>query len=266
MRIPTRAKVDLSVAFISDVHMGSRTFLPEQWERFTGWLREGEDGSDRIKYIVIAGDIVDGVGVFPGQEAELAIPDIHDQYQEFARKLSDIPEYIRVIMLPGNHDAVRPSEPQPTFSEDIRKIMRTADTQFVGNPSVFAIEGVQVLAYHGRSMDDFISHFPGTTYNCPLPVMKEMLRRRHLAPIYGDKTPIAPESKDYLVIDSIPDIFVTGHVHAVGLEAYRGVYLINASTWQSQTSYQVMHNFNPVPAKVPVINLQNGDWEIMNFL
>jgi DNA polymerase II small subunit len=266
MRVPNKAKADVSAAFISDIHIGSKTFLPEQWEKFTKWLKSCEDGAEKVKYLVISGDMVDGVGVFPGQENELLIQDIHEQYQEFAGKLAEIPDHIRVIILPGNHDAVRPSEPQPALAEEIRNLLSATDCQFVGNPCLMSLHGVQVLAYHGRSFDDFISHFPGATYSSPIPSMKEMLKRRHLAPIYGGKTPIAPEKKDYLVIDRVPDIFVTGHVHSVGVEVYRGVVLINSSTWQSQTAYQVMHNFNPVPAKVPIVNLQTGEWEVKDFL
>ena len=266
MRVPNRAKIDLSVAFISDIHVGSKTFLPEQWDRFIKWLNRCEDGAEKIKYIVLAGDVVDGVGVYPGQEAELLIADIHEQYLDFAQRLSGVPDYIKVVILPGNHDAVRPAEPQPAFSDNVKKTLSTANIQFAGNPCTFSIEGVNILAYHGKSMDDFISHFPGFTYSSPLPAMKEMLKRRHIAPIYGDKTPIAPENIDYLVIDRIPDIFVTGHVHSVATEVYRGIALINASTWQSQTSYQVMHNFNPIPAKVPIVNLMTGEWEIKNFM
>jgi hypothetical protein len=80
--------------------------------------------------------------------------------------------------------------------------------------------------------------------------MKEMLKRRHLASMYGGKTPLAPEPRDMMVIDTVPDIFVTGHVHGAGLSHYKGVRLINASTWQSQTSFQKMHNFTPDPAKL----------------
>ena len=48
-----------------------------------------------------------------------------------------------------------------------------------------------------------------------------------MAPIYGEKTALAPEQKDYLVIDRVPDIFVTGHVHACRLAEYRGIKLVN---------------------------------------
>jgi DNA polymerase II small subunit len=127
----------------------------------------------------------------------------------------------------------------------------------VGNPCHFSLEGVEVLSYHGMSLMDFISAIPNLNINNPLDIMKEMLRRRHLAPVFGDKTPLAPECRDWMVIDSVPDIFVTGHVHSAGMENYKGVLLINSSTWQSQTEYQKMMNFQPQPAKVAVVDLQS---------
>ena len=42
--------------------------------------------------------------------------------------------------------------------------------------------------------------------------MKILLKSRHLSPIYGNRTPIAPESEDMMVIDDVPDIFHAGHV------------------------------------------------------
>ena len=87
--------------------------------------------------------------------------------------------------------------------------------------------------------------------------MIEMLKRRHIAPIYGDKTPLAPEKRDYMAIRNIPDVFVTGHVHTTAIAEYHGVRLINASTWQSQTSYQKMRAIVPDPAKAVLLDLQN---------
>ena len=88
---------------------------------------------------------------------------------------------------------------------------------------------------------------------------------RHLAPLYGQKTALAPEEKDYMVMNTIPDIFVSGHVHGAGHLNYRGIRMINASTWQSQTDYQKNHNFNPEPAIMPVVHLGNGTVKMMNF-
>ncbi|NYT11617.1 MAG: DNA-directed DNA polymerase II small subunit [Methanomassiliicoccales archaeon] len=252
-----------SVAFVSDIHVGSNTFLQKQWERMVSWLRSTwkEDG---IEYMVISGDIVDGIGIFPNQEDELEIDDIFKQYERLSEFFKDIPDGIKLVVQPGNHDAVRPAEPQPTFSQKITDLFDSSII-FVGNPCLLEIEGRSILTYHGRSMDDLINNVQSLSYETPIEAMKEMLKRRHLSPMYGGKTPLAPEKEDYLVIDQVPDIFVTGHVHGAGLSEYRGVKLINASTWQAQTSFQRMHNFNPDPAKVPIIHLGTGRSTMMDF-
>lgn len=254
----------ISVAFVSDIHVGSKAFMQDKWEKFIRWLNNGDDLSSSIKYIVIPGDVVDGIGIYPSQDEELSIHDIYEQYEELAGLLEPIPDHIQIIICPGNHDAVRPAEPQPSLPKNIVKLF-PSDMVFAGNPTTVLLHGVEVLVYHGRSIDDFVATVPSLTYENPLESMKEMLMRRHLAPTYGGKTPIAPESSDYLVIDSVPDIFVTGHVHSVGVEEYRGVKLINASTWQTRTSYQRMRNIDPIPAKVPIVDLRTGKARIMEF-
>jgi DNA polymerase II small subunit len=57
------------------------------------------------------------------------------------------------------------------------------------------------------------------------------------------------------VIDPAPDILVTGHAHTYGTDRYRGVLLLNASTWQTETEYQRMRNISPVPARAAVVDL-----------
>jgi len=267
-RQPHLAGRPVCAAFISDIHVGSKTFLEDRWRRFVAWLNGREDRHQdyarRIEYLVVSGDVVDGIGVYPDQEEDLLIRDVYRQYQVLAELLKEVPDRVRVLMLPGNHDAVRPAEPQPTFPPEISRLFDSR-IAFLGNPCLFSLEGVEVLAYHGMSIADFVSTIPGLSFNTPIEVMKEMLRRRHLAPVYGDKTPLAPESRDWMVLDTVPDIFVTGHVHGAGLENFRGVVLVNASTWQSQTDYQRMMNFNPVPCRVAVVDLASLEWRTVSF-
>ncbi|MDG6219844.1 MAG: metallophosphoesterase, partial [Candidatus Thermoplasmatota archaeon] len=223
-----RAESMVSAAFCSDIHVGSTTFLPGAWRRLTEFLRGNGRGSEQaglIKYLVVAGDLVDGIGIYPNQEEELLLDEIGEQYKELARMLSYIPEHIELIVMPGNHDAVRPAEPQPALGKHLREMFTDygVHARFHGNPCSLTIEGLKVLAYHGRSMDDLLSAIPGLSYEQPLEAMKVMLQKRHLAPIYGAKTPLAPEEKDYMIIREIPDIFVTGHVHSAGMNMYRNV-------------------------------------------
>lgn len=258
------SKEAVSVAFVSDIHVGSKTFLGEKWDAFSRWMNSEDATAKSIKYLVCAGDVVDGIGVYPRQEEELRIDDVYAQYEELARLLAAMPDHVNVIVLPGNHDAVRPAEPQPALPQNVQALF-DSNTKFVGNPCTFTLHGVRILAYHGRSFDDFVYSLPGMSYARPLDAMREMLRRRHLAPVYGGKTPIAPEAVDHLVIDEVPDVFVTGHVHAVGMDEYHGVKMINASTWQAQTAFQKMHNIEPTPGRVPILNLGTGRGAIKEF-
>jgi len=251
------------LAFVSDLHIGSSTFLPDAWARFVHWLKSDAVARD-IKYIIMPGDLVEGIGVYPGQEEELNIDDIYGQYMRLSELLNDIPDWIKLVLMPGNHDAVRLAEPQPAFPREIMD-MFDSNVVFAGNPCYLDIEGRIVLAYHGYGIHDFLSNCRDLSWSEPVEVMKGMLKRRHLAPVYGERTALAPEQKDYLLIDRVPNIFVTGHVHACGIGEYRGIKLVNASTWQAQTSFQRMQNINPDPAKVPMIELGTGEMWVEDF-
>ncbi|HEV2449077.1 MAG TPA: DNA polymerase II small subunit, partial [Thermoplasmata archaeon] len=135
----------------------------------------------------------------------------------------------------------------------------------LGNPSTFALEGTVVAAYHGRSFDDLIPALPGADYGHPTEVMKRMLIMRHLAPIYGGRTPLAPLPTDGLLIDPVPEILVTGHAHTFGADRYRGVLLLNASTWQAETEYQRMRNITPIPARAAVVRLADLSLKAYDF-
>lgn len=256
--------------FTSDVHIGSSTFLEEEWCSFLDFLNGKCDNdqmkelSKDIRFLVIAGDLVDGIGIFPGQEHELDILDIYDQYAKAAEYFNQVPEHIQIIISPGNHDAVRQAEPQPRFPERITSLFEDRIT-FVGNPALVDLDGVQVLMYHGRSIDDLVASIPGVSYQEPEKAMIEMLKRRHLSPIYGSRVSIAPEKQDHFVIDPIPDILHCGHVHTIGIGRYKNVLAINSGTWQSQTEFQKMVNLMPTPAQVPIVDLSTLRTTLLHF-
>jgi DNA polymerase II small subunit len=266
-----KADVPLYAAFLSDVHIGSKQFMEDEWQAFLRWIN-GEMGNSRqkdvagkIKYLVIPGDVVDGIGIYPQQDKELSIVDVYRQYEALAEQLRLIPKHISMIIQPGNHDAVRPAEPQPTFEKEIQDLFSGMNMTFVGNPCYFSLHGVEILSYHGQSLLDYATNIQHLKYNEPVEIMKVMLRKHHLAPTYGGYTPLAPEHFDYMVINRIPDIFVTGHVHLAQISDYRGITLINASSWQTQTTYQKMLNFVPDSGKLPIVNLMSGNVTMMDF-
>ena len=176
---PFLSKTPGRAVLISDVHVGSNTFLPEAWDRFAAWLKTAD-----VWYLLIAGDVVDGIGVYPGQEQELVIQNIYEQYNAFGEMLAELPKSLKIVVSPGNHDVVRGAEPQPALPDKFTGSFPENCT-VVENPALISLQGVRVLMYHGRSIDDMISLIPGATYENPGQMMEEMLQRRHLAPSYG---------------------------------------------------------------------------------
>ena len=108
----------VSAAFISDLHLGSKTFLEPQWHKMIQWFNE-DPLAKTVRYLVISGDGVDGVGIYPNQDKELNIPDLFNQYSRLGTMLQDLPDWVEVLLLPGNHDAVRPAEPQPALDPEL---------------------------------------------------------------------------------------------------------------------------------------------------
>jgi DNA polymerase II small subunit len=257
-RVEHRSTIPGRVLFLSDLHIGSRSFLTGPWSELAEFLHgrgAAPELAAEIEYVVIAGDLVDGIGIYPNQERDLALHDVFQQYEELGRRLRDLPARLRLILIPGNHDAVCPAEPQPALTPEVAGLL-PANATCLSNPSTVALDGVVVTAYHGRSFDDLIPALPGMSYSRPTEVMKRMLAMRHLAPMYGGRTPLAPLARDGLVIEPPPDILVTGHAHTFGVDQYNGTLLLNASTWQAETEYQRMRNITPVPAHAAVVDLR----------
>lgn len=270
VRVPEK-EMDFGIVFLSDVHIGSLTFLEDAFQRFIDWINceygdeEQRRVAEDVKYLIIGGDIVDGIGVYPNQEKELAIKDITEQYNEAARFLGNIRSDIKIIIAPGNHDASRVAEPQPAVPEEYAKALYELDNvEFISNPGVVSLDGINVLIYHGRSFDDLVMAVKQFTHERNDLLMEELLQKRHLAPIYGERTPLASELEDYLVIDEIPDVFHTGHVHINTYRRFKGIHLINSGTFQTQTEFQKIYNIEPTPAEVPI--LHKGKYRHFKFI
>jgi DNA polymerase II small subunit len=267
-----KAQEPVYAVLTSDIHIGSTKFNKEAFKKFILWLKgkygtpEMREIAGRVKYLLIAGDIVDGVGIYPGQQFELTIRDVHKQYDFAIKYLEKIPKYIEILLAPGNHDTSRKALPQPAIpSTYLTAIKDKRNIHSIGSPCLVNIHGINVLMDHGRSLDDIIAAVPGMSHNHPEKSMTLLLQGRHLAPVYGGKTMLSPENRDYLVIDKVPDILHAGHVHVVGYCNYRGVIVVNSGGWQEQTDYMEKIGLIPTPGKVPVINLMTMEITVLDF-
>ena len=260
-------------ALLSDTHFGSKNFQKEKFMKFINWLKGDVSDSrnkyisQKLKYIIIAGDIVDGIGVYPSQYDDLEVKDIYKQYEYAAKWISLIPKHINVIIIPGGaHDAIRKAMPHPAISKKFaKKLYNLKNVTMLGNPAFIKLENVKFLITHGDSFDDMITSIPHLSYEKSTESMIEMLRCRHISPIYGLKTGIAPEREDFLVIDDVPDVFHAGHTHILDIKTYRNTMLVNSGCFQDQTSFMKEKGIIPTVAKVTVINLQTLEPTVLDF-
>ena len=256
-RVAGRAETEAHAVLLSDLHVGSRYFMEEEFRAFTGWLRSADAIARKIRFVLIAGDLVDGVGIYPNQDKELVCPTIEGQLSKLEEVLSGIPEHIKVFMITGNHDPGRRALPQPALPKAYnRSLWERKNYYLMGNPATVSLNGVKVLMFHGQSIDDAVKSTPGLSYDKPTEVMKHLIQARHMSPIYGSQTPVAPETQDMLVIDSVPDVFHVGHVHVFGAEIHCGVLLVNSGAWQAQTPFQSSVGITPTPGIATIINLK----------
>ncbi len=262
---PSTADRHVQAALVSDLHVGSQEFLAGAWNDFTDWLHT--PAAAPVEYLLVAGDMVEGVGVYPDQDEELDVVDIFEQYELFAEHLKAVPGDIEIVMIPGNHDAVRLAEPQPGFEPELREIMSAHDATITGNPSTVTIEGVSVLMYHGVSLDELVAELPleSVSYDHPAQAMAQLVKKRHVAPKFGGKNRIAPEKRDYLVIEAVPDVVHSGHVHKLGVDAYHKVRLVNSGCFQGQTAFQRSVNITPDTGTVPILDLDTLDVTVRKF-
>jgi len=252
-----RSKTETYAVFLSDLHVGSKYFMEQELQDLIDWISSADPVARKIRFIVIGGDLIEGVGVFPNQEKTLNQFTTEAQLEKSFEVLDKIPKHIKVFLISGNHDAGRKALPQPAIPKMYNSELWDRENFFMlGNPSMVSLNGVKVLMYHGQSIDDVVRTTPGVSYDKPAAVMRHFLKARHMSPIYGSRTPIAPETEDMMVIDDVPDIFHSGHVHFVGLDMYKGVLIVNSGAWQRQTDFQESVGITPTPGLAIIVNLQ----------
>ena len=259
--IPEQAKnkseIEVYAVFLSDLHIGSKYFMEDEFSEFVSWLSSPDPVARKIRFVLIGGDVVDGVGIYPNQDKELVCQTIEEQLKKAEDLINKIPKNMKIIIMPGNHDPGRRALPQPAIPKKYNSgLWERENVMMVGNPALVSLNGVKVMMFHGQSIDDIVKTTPGLSYDKPTNVMRHLLRARHLSPIYGSQTPIAPEMEDLLVIEDIPDIFHVGHVHRAELDMYKGILLVNSGSWQKQTPFQASVGITPNPGIALMVNLK----------
>lgn len=273
----TKFDEDCGLAFISDIHVGSKKFLAPEFDNFISWLSSDNEVAQKIKYLFVVGDSVDGLGVFPGQEKLLQIKTLKGQYDSFAEFLKRVPKRITIFICPGQHDISRVPEPQPVLDKVYAGALHELENVvLVPNPCLVKLhengKEFKVQMYHGASIHAFINSIEelrlAKAHRSPAKAVKHMLKRRHLAPQHGISASIVyvPNlEKDPLVISEVPDIVCTGEVHRLDIERYNGTLIMTGSCWQARTDFEEKVGNIPDPCKVPVFNVKTHELKIFDF-
>ena len=272
------SNVEEYALFIGDLHFGSKLFLKDNFLKFIDYLN-GKSGNkeevDKIRYLFIVGDVVTGVGVYPGQEEDLEINNLEDQFVQLAEILGKIRKDIKIIISPGNHDGVRIMEPQPMFDEkfawplyDLENVILTGNPATVNIGIKKGFSGFNVLTYHGFSFTHYANTHPRLmkirAMNSPEEIMKYLLKNRHLAPTHTS-TQYFPMKEDALLIKEIPDILVSAHTHKGAISYYNNILIVSTSCWEAMTPYQEKFGNTPDHCKVPMFNLKTRAVKILDF-
>ncbi|MCW1293586.1 MAG: metallophosphoesterase [Candidatus Rehaiarchaeum fermentans] len=261
-------------AFISDIHVGSKLFAREEFSRFIKWINgeieEYKEIASKIRYLFILGDAVDGVGVYPDQQEEIETTDVKSEYLMLANYLSKIRKDIKIFMIPGNHDSSHNALPQPPVSKEFAApLYKIPNLILLYNPSFLTLKqpSIKVTLYHGNSIHYYVDNYPKfakMTREDIASILKILLMTRHLAPSFGSAQ-VLPSKKDYLIIDEVPDILGIGDTHKAFITTYKNTIILNSGCWQYKTKYMAKFNIEPDLGKVPLVNLSDFDYTILDF-
>ena len=111
--------------------------MEEELSEFVSWLSSPDPVARKVRFVLIGGDVVDGVGIYPNQNKELVCQTIEEQLAKLEGLIDKIPKYVKIFIMPGNHDPGRRALPQPAIPKKYNSSLWNRDNVFmVGNPAM----------------------------------------------------------------------------------------------------------------------------------
>lgn len=260
------------ILFLADLHFGSKYFSRGIFAKLIKFLTLQDldptykDIAKEIKTIIIVGDLVDGIGRFSNQKNQISSHSFQAQYEGLAKILMEIPSHIQIFVIPGEHDATQAALPQPAIDRQISQaLLAMPNLTSHGNPLRLSLEEMKLLIFHGQgNYELFQKQFQKANYN-PTTAIKQLLEYRHLYPEYGSYNPLAPFNRDYLVIDEIPDVVVSGHLHHAYFEEYKGIKIITCGTFQRENQRKTQLKGEVSLGIIPILDTVTGRVEIIDL-
>ncbi|MEM0146644.1 MAG: hypothetical protein QXK57_00810 [Conexivisphaerales archaeon] len=154
-------------------------------------------------------------------------------YEQLAKHLQQLAKNQFKIVIPGETDETNVWLPQkPIGFKLMKEAYNIANFRSLGNPSEIRLNDQLFLLYSGQGLKCY-SRF-SEEY-----AIKKMLKTRHLAPTLG-VIPIIAASKDGLIIENRPDVFLISNVKEPHDTMYRGVWLVAVPSFKESKCYGVL--------------------------
>ena len=132
-----KSESEVFAVFLSDLHIGSKYFMEDELTEFVKWISSPDPVAKKIRFVLIGGDMVDGVGIYPNQNKELVCQTIEEQLQKAEELLDKIPKNVKIVIMPGNHDPGRRALPQPAIPQKYNSgLWNKENVEMVGNPAL----------------------------------------------------------------------------------------------------------------------------------
>ena len=258
-----KGKHESKVLCLADIHYGAEGFSKKLLSRLVGFLK-GEISNPKIPFspreidvIIIAGDLVEGTS--QNNESQL-IDSYETQYSQLADVLAKIPSRIQIITIPGEHDASQLAIPQPAIDKKIGKsLYALSNVKNHGNPLRLTVNGMKFLVFHGQGSEKIFRNQFKIQKQDLFKGFTQLLEYRHLSPEYGSYTSIAPYSKDYLVVEDIPDVLLTGHNHYANFGIYKGVRIVSCGSLKHTSFEKTEIEKDSSLGVFPVIDTKSGE-------
>jgi DNA polymerase II small subunit len=245
----------VKVVLASDIHVGSLTFCIEN---FTAFIKKiNQDPS--IRYVILTGDLIDGIGVYPRQKFDLTLPDFREQYKLLSQLLQGLRPEIQILLVPGNHDFVSKVEPQ-VFTQEIKEIFKSylgPRVHFASNPAYIEVEGIYFYLSHGTGFNPIINKIASFSIQKPALVTEFLAKCRNISPLY-EATPIRCTNLVYHNIPEKVNVIHSGHVHHQQVLKYDNERLmVVTGAWQALTPYMDLLGVVPTIAAAVCVNLND---------
>ncbi len=154
-------------------------------------------------------------------------------YKQLANHLEQLPKSQFKIVIPGENDETNRGLPQKPLSfKLIKDFNNISNFRLLGNPSEIKLNDQLVLMYSGQGLKCY-SGFDEEY------AIKKMLKTRHLAPTPG-VVPLLASSKDRLIIEDIPDIFLISSTREPHDIMYKGIWSVAVPPFVENKCYGVV--------------------------